>query len=58
MKFAMIELKMALVKLILNFEIKPNDNFSKIIEFNEGGMLASVRLPRNEISVTFQKRKK
>nr|UOU03263.1 cytochrome P450 3045C8 [Brachionus rubens] len=51
MKFAMIELKIALVKLILNFEIlKSEKNFK--MEIEEG----LVRFPKNGVNVLLKKR--
>jgi hypothetical protein len=52
MKFALIELKMALVKLLLNYEIKPTDNMPSELEFREG----VVRTPKDGVNVVFKKR--
>ncbi len=53
MKFALIELKMSLVKLLLNYEIKPqSDNFPSELEYREG----VVRIPKNGVHVVFKKR--
>ncbi len=52
MKFALIELKMALVKLLLNYEIRPDGELPTCLEFKE----AVVRVPKNEINVVFRKR--
>ncbi|CAF0750430.1 unnamed protein product [Brachionus calyciflorus] len=52
MKFALIELKIALIKLILNFEILPSPNGEKEIEFEEG----VVRYPKNGVKVLLKKR--
>ncbi|CAF0718008.1 unnamed protein product [Brachionus calyciflorus] len=52
MKFALIELKIALIKLIINFEILPSVNGEKEIEFEEG----VVRYPKNGVKVLLKKR--
>lgn len=52
MKFALLELKLALVNLILNYEIKPTKNTPQSLTFNEG----IVRTPRESINVLFTKR--
>jgi hypothetical protein len=52
MKFALIELKMALVKLLLNYEIKPTENMPNDLEFREG----VVRIPKEGVHVIFKKR--
>ena len=52
MKFALIELKMALVKLLLNYEIIADGELPQSIEFKE----AVVRVPKHEINVLFKKR--
>ncbi|RNA00434.1 cytochrome p450 -like protein [Brachionus plicatilis] len=49
MKFALIELKIALVKLIMNFEFLP---INKEIEFEEG----SFRFPKNGVTLLLRKR--
>nr|ATW72304.1 cytochrome p450 CYP3045C13 [Brachionus calyciflorus] len=53
MKFALIELKIALVKLILNFEFSPIELGSlKDIKLEEG----AVRYPKNGVNVCLKKR--
>ena len=52
MKFAILELKIALVKLLSAYEIKPTPNTPKMLDFNEG----IVRTPKNGVFVTFNKR--
>ena len=52
MKFALLELKLALVKLITNYEIRATKNTPKHLTFNEG----IVRTPREDINVSFKKR--
>ena len=52
MKFALIEMKLALVKLLLNFEILPS-NDSKM-EYLDG----IVRTPKNGVNVILRKRVK
>ena len=52
MKFALLELKIALVDLLLNFDILPSKNTPKKLEFVEG----TVRVPRNGINVILKKR--
>ena len=52
MKFANFELKMALVKLISNFEILKSEATPDFLEFTEGG----IRRPKNGVSVLLKKR--
>nr|UOU03273.1 cytochrome P450 3045C1-1 [Brachionus rubens] len=52
MKFALIELKIALCKLLLNFEIFPSNNFVNKLEFIE----TVVRRPKNGVKVLLKKR--
>jgi hypothetical protein len=52
MKFALIEMKLALVKLLLNFEILPTPGGSEKLEFIEG----IVRGPKNGVNVILKKR--
>jgi hypothetical protein len=52
MKFALIELKIGLVKLLKNYEIQPGPNTPDKLEFDEG----SVRVPKNGINAIFKKR--
>jgi hypothetical protein len=52
MKFALIELKMAIVKLLLNYEIKKGPHFPHDLDFREG----IVRIPKQEINVIYKKR--
>jgi hypothetical protein len=52
MKFALIELKIGLVKLLLKFEILPGKNTSSKLEYSEG----TVRVPKNGINVILKKR--
>nr|AHL88987.1 cytochrome p450 3045C4 [Brachionus koreanus] len=52
MKFALIELKIALVKLIMNFEILPSKNYPEILELEEG----VVRYIKNGEKVLIRKR--
>ena len=49
MKFAIIELKMALVKLLTNYEIKPGAGLPDRLEYHEG----IVRTPKDGINVVF-----
>ena len=51
MKFALIELKIALVKLILNFEVRLSEKCAEM-EYNEG----LVRAPKYGVSVLLKKR--
>lgn len=52
MKFALIELKIALVKLLQKYEIHPTENTPEKLDFLEG----AVRQPKNGINVSFKKR--
>ena len=52
MKFALIELKIALVKLIANFEFLPTDKSISQFEIEEG----AVRFPKNGVNVLLKKR--
>lgn len=52
MKFALIEMKIALVKMLLKFEIIPGKNTPEKLDFVEG----IVRQPKNGINVIFKKR--
>nr|QUF59379.1 cytochrome p450 CYP3045C2 [Brachionus angularis] len=52
MKFAIIEMKIALVKLLLNFELKKSSKTCLELDFNEG----IVRQPKNGIDICFKKR--
>ena len=52
MKFALLELKIGLVKLIQNFLIQATPNTPDELEYEEG----LVRLPKNGIKVIFKKR--
>lgn len=52
MKFALLELKLALVKMISNYEIRPSKNTPEYLTFNEG----IVRIPREDINVLIKKR--
>jgi cytochrome P450 len=52
MKFALIELKIGLIKLLLNYEIKPGKWFPEKMQFNEG----LVRTPKDGVNVLFTKR--
>lgn len=52
MKFALIELKIAFVKLIMNFEILPSDNMPNELELVEG----IIRKPKNGVVVRLKKR--
>jgi hypothetical protein len=51
MKFALIELKIALVKLVLNFELKLSEKNMKM-EYKEG----VVRAPKNGVNLILKKR--
>ena len=53
MKFAILELKIALCKLLTTYEIQPTENTPKKLDFNEG----IVRTPKNGINVIFHKRR-
>jgi cytochrome P450 len=52
MKFAIVEMKLALVNLMRNFELFPSENTPKILETIEG----IVRQPKNGIPLIFKKR--
>ncbi len=52
MKFALLELKIGLVKLIQKYEIHATPNTPDKLEFDEG----SVRVPKNGIRVLFKNR--
>ncbi len=52
MKFALLELKIGLAKILNNFEIKPSDSFPEQLEFQEG----IVRTPKDGVNVLFKKR--
>ena len=52
MKFALIELKIAFVKLLKNFEFLPSQNTPKVLDFVEG----TVRAPINGVSIILKKR--
>ena len=52
MKFAQLELKIGLVKLVQNFLIQATPNTPDELEFDEG----SVRVPKNGVKVIFKKR--
>ena len=52
MKFAYMELKIALVKLLQKYEIHPSINTPDALEFDE----SSVRTPKNGVKVIFKKR--
>jgi hypothetical protein len=52
MKFAIVEMKLALVNLMRNFELFPSENTPKTLETIEG----IVRQPKNGIPLIFKKR--
>ena len=53
MKFAYMEVKMALVKLLTTFEILPSPHTPHFLEFSEG----IVRTPKNnQINIMLKKR--
>lgn len=52
MKFALVEMKLALVNLLKNYELFPSKNTPKVLETIEG----IVRQPKNGIPLTFKKR--
>lgn len=52
MKFALVEMKLALVNLLTNFEIFPSENTPKTLELIEG----LVRSPKHGVPVMFKKR--
>jgi cytochrome P450 len=54
MKFALMELKMALVKLIVNYEILPSKNTPESLKFRE----SPIRQAVNGVSVILKKRNK
>lgn len=51
-KFAFLELKVALSKMLFNFEILPFDNMNEELELFE----AFVRRPKHDVNVTLRKR--
>lgn len=52
MKFALLELKIALCKLLINFELLPSENFPTELEIIE----TIVRRPKNGLEILFKKR--
>lgn len=52
MKFALVEMKLAIVKLLLKYEIHPTENTPKKLEIVE----TIVRTPKNGVKVLFRKR--
>ena len=52
MKFAQLELKVALVKIISNFEILPSSNTPVKLEFTEG----ITRTPKGGVHVLLKRR--
>jgi len=52
MKFAILELKIALCKLLTTYEIKPTENTPDHLDYNEG----IVRTPKDGVHVVFKKR--
>ena len=52
MKFAFFEIKMALIKLLTNFEILPSPQTPDWLEFSEG----IIRVPKNGVQVVLKKR--
>ena len=52
MKFALVEMKLALVKLLLNFEVHPSKNMPTNIEIIEG----IVRAPKDGIKIILKRR--
>lgn len=52
MRFALLEIKLTLVKILKKFDVLPGKNFSSELEIKEG----VTRRPRNGISVMFRKR--
>jgi cytochrome P450 len=52
MKFAMIELKLSLIKILKAYELLPTQNIPDKLDYIEG----FVRLPNKPISVIFKKR--
>ncbi len=53
MKFALIEIKMAIIKILKKFEIFACENTPDVLEFVEG----VVRSPRQPVKVVFNERK-
>ena len=52
MKFAILEIKVCLIKLLNTYEIESTENTPKNLDFNEG----IVRTPKDGIKVFFRKR--
>jgi len=52
MKFALVELKVALTKIISQYEVLPTEKTPIKLEFIEG----TVRSPKNGVYVSFRKR--
>lgn len=52
MKFALVEMKLALVNILLDYEIHPTENTPKKLEIVE----TIVRTPKNGVQVLFKKR--
>lgn len=52
MKFALLEMKLAIVNLLINFEILPSANTPMKLELIEG----LVRSPKNGVPVLFKSR--
>ena len=52
MKFALVELKLALIKIIRSYEMLPAENAPDKLDFKEG----FVRSPKQSINVIFKKR--
>ena len=53
MKFALLEIKMAIIKILQKFEIFACENTPDVLEFVEG----VVRSPRQPVKVVFNERK-
>ena len=53
MKFAFMELKITLVKILQKYEIHPSSKTPEKLEILEG----STRMPKNGVNVIFKKRK-
>ena len=53
MKFALVELKVALTKIISQYEVLPTEKTPIKLEFDEGSI---VRLPKNGVHISFKKR--
>lgn len=53
MKFAYLEVKIAIVRILMNFEVLPSKNMPDKLEFVEG----VVRKPKGGINVCLQRRK-